>query len=377
MDAAAKGVLQELEQILDTTLLVDDALDWKRLAEPNAFQSSLTRQPYIVYGDDGIPVDIEYLSMYDPEPEEPSLPARPDPGEFAPSISLLDKLVFRKKRLYEAGRLAYETAIQHWVAERQEAMARFVAELNRWSDAAKVIDRENNQRYQQCIADQNQWREEKVAFDEHRCIRQASVDRFRQAYDRREPDAVERYVLEVLSHSSYPDYFPRGIHLRYHPADRAMEVRIRLIHPDDLPTVASVSYVKSRGDIKSKPLSRTALNALYGKVVKAVCVRTLHEVLESDTADAIDQVLVNGCVDCIEPSTGHDQQAVIASVLTSKAQFVDLRLERVDATSCFDGLGGRGTARGLPKLRAVSPFEFSSDKTTLEYPENYATARSG
>ena len=58
-------------------------------------------------------------------------------------------------------------------------------------------------------------------------------------------------------------------------------------------------------------------------------------------------------------ATGHDHDSIILSVYSTKTHFLGLRLDRIDATSCFEGLGGRGTTRGIAKLTSVEAIVFN------------------
>ena len=69
---------------------------------------------------------------------------------------------------------------------------------------------------------------------------------------------------------------------------------------------------------------------------------------------------MNGYVDTVDAATGHDHDSVILSVYSTKTHFLGLRLDRVDATSCFEVLGGRGGAtRGIAKLTSVEAIVLS------------------
>lgn len=356
MNADASHKLQVLEQLQTMTLTVDSRLDWDSLISKQAFKADLQIKPFIVYGDEGVPVDIEYLDMPDTKPEEPVFSDRPVVSSFEPQLSMLDKLAFRELRLQRAGHDAYLEALQQWELERQEQMAEFVRQSERWMEAARAIDQENAERYEQCVEDQQIWLQQRQQFEEQGNETKESIARYKQAYLRKEPAAVQRYVVDVLSRSGYPEYFPDDIVVRYDSSTRAVDVSLCLPHPDDLPSVELVSYVKTRDEIKSKPLSKTALNSLYSKVVRAVSIRTLHKVIKSDTANAVQHVLVNGFVNTVDKSSGEQAQVNIVSVATTTRKFLDLRLNKVDTTSCFNGLGGRGSASSLPKLVSVKPF---------------------
>lgn len=356
MNAEASSSLQMLEQLQAMTTTVDSRLDWGSLVSEQAFHTTIEPKPFIHYGDEGVPVDVEYVDIPTAKPEEPVLPARPVEGSFEPTLGMLDKLAFREMRLLRKGHDAYLDALQQWELDRQHQMTVFERESQRWFEAAESIDRENAKRYEQCIEDQKIWLQQKQQFEEEGNETVESIENFRKAYLRKDPPAVQRYISEVLSRSIYPDYFPDELTVSYDSSTRAVVVSMQLLQPAALPAVASVTYVETRDEIKSKPLSKTARNSLYGNVVKAVCVRTLHKIITSDTANAVQHVIVNGYVHTAGQSSGDETQLIIVSVATTRRKFLNLRLNKVDTASCFDGLGGRGAFHNLPKLQSVKAF---------------------
>ena len=359
MNADAKSTMQELDQLLERTLTIDDRLDWASLVEIEQFKSSIPRRPFITYDENDTPVDIEYLTIPDPKPIEPEVPPKPLANEYTPQVGFMDKVMFRENRLVQEAHEAYKADLNHWQNSAEQNNRKHAKALQLWSDTAESIDKKNDHRYRQCIDDQKVWHAEKLEHEKKSQIVMERVAAFKNAYECKDPVAVEKYCTEVLSRSIYPDYFPDDIAVNYQPESKSLRVMIKLIHPDDLPTVASVSFVKSRDEIKPKDLSATAKNTLYANVARSIAVRTLHELIESDTADAIEHVIVNGYVDTVDLATGHDHDSVILSVYSTKTHFLGLRLDRVDATSCFEGLGGRGTTRGIAKLTSVDAIELN------------------
>lgn len=356
LNANAQRDLTELEQLLAHTLDIDDRLNWQSLVDIPPFKSTTPRKPYIIYNKEGIPTDVKYLEIPDSKPAKPAVTGQPKKYDFSPKIRVIDKILFRSDALREQAKLAYERAFQQWKTDYQKKATQYSRALARWHAMADSIDLQNKQRYEQCLEEQEQWRADKQAYDEKVQLAVETVEKFRAEYEIATPSAVVKYFTEILSRSIYPDYFPDDFVVRYEESNKSLVVRKKLLRPDDLPSVASVSYVKSRDEIKTKELTTTAKNKMYASVVRAISVRTIHEIFESDTADTVQHVVFNGFVDTVNLSTGHDQGCVVVSLYSSKQNFLSLRLDRVDATSCFDGLGGRGTTSSISKLKAVDPF---------------------
>jgi DNA polymerase III epsilon subunit-like protein len=359
MNADAKQATQELARLLKRTLSNSDRLDWSTLSESKPFKSSIRKRSFIRYDKRDMPVDIDYLSMPEAQPTQPDVPPKPSSTDFAPQVEFIDKLLLREPRLVNSARESYQRAVEQWKTSAEQNQLNYEQALQSWFDTAKSIDEENNQRYQQCIEDQKQWHAE--LLDHQKKIKVADEDLavFKQAYELGNRQAVEKFILEVLAHSNYPDYFPDDVSVEYQPAKKMLHVRVKLLHPDDLPTLTSVAYSKARNEIKPKLLSVSARNALYTNVVRAVAIRTLHEVFETDAADKISHVIVNGYVDTVNLTTRLDQQTVVVSLHSSKKQFAALILNKADVGELFEKLNGRGSTSSIPKLTNVKPIKFT------------------
>lgn len=64
--------------------------------------------------------------------------------------------------------------------------------------------------------------------------------------------------------------------------------------PEQLPTIESYKYVKTRDEIIEKQLSESAKKTLYESVIYQICIRTIHELFEADIVNAIEGIAFNG-----------------------------------------------------------------------------------
>jgi len=155
----------------------------------------------------------------------------------------------------------------------------------------------------------------------------------------------------VLGNSSYPDFFPKSYDIDYEEESRILVVDYQLPAPDNLPSVAKVTYVKSRDEMTEKPIAVGTRNKTYDSVIYQVALRTLHELFEADNTDALDAVNFNGFVRSIDPASGHEVNACILTIQAKKDEFVGINLAAVDPKACFKKLRGVGSA----KLHAITP----------------------
>lgn len=159
----------------------------------------------------------------------------------------------------------------------------------------------------------------------------------------------------VLSNSEYPNFFPQEFELEYNPSNKVLLVEYLLPSISDLPTLKSVKYIQSRNEFKEEPLSDAALNKIYDNLLYQITLRTIHELFEADSIDAVHSIVFNGLVRSIDKTNGNEVEACILSVQTPKKEFEEINLEQVDPKLCFKGLKGIGSSK-LHSLTPIAPI---------------------
>jgi restriction system protein len=99
------------------------------------------------------------------------------------------------------------------------------------------------------------------------------------------------------------------------------------------------------------PLSQAELNRVYDDLLYQIALRSLHELFRSDTAGGVEAIVFNGWVKSIDKATGKEIMPCVLTVQTTRSDFVQLNLERVEPKLCFKAL--RGIAN--PKLHTITP----------------------
>ena len=166
-----------------------------------------------------------------------------------------------------------------------------------------------------------------------------------------EVDAIVEYNDLVLSSSNYPDYFLQECDLAYHLSAKTIIIDYRLPSPDDLPRLRGVKYIASRDQFEEQFISDAHAARLYDDILYQVVLRTVHEVFEADTVNALDAVAVNGIVTAVDRTTGKPVTACVLSLLAGRAEFLEINLAQVDPKACFKSLKGVGSS----KLHGLSP----------------------
>ena len=324
--AEAQSNIDRVKGILHHTLDVDDAVDWGSLKNRTEFVDKTLQDPVLVLDKKGRPDSFV----------ESVAPTRPKVDDFQIEISFWQILFGQKKKLLDKQAEKYDAATA------------------KWKKNVTSSKRENVRRQAMLAERQTQWDKRKNAHDTKKQRFNSLVDEFDRKYREKDTEAIVEYCELVLHNSEYPDSFPKDYELQYNPQNGIVVVEYALPRQRDIPTLLSVSYVKSRDETKEKHISAVEVRRLYDATLYQIALRTIHELFEADVVEAISSIVFNGIVTDINPSTGKSQTNCIMSIQASKKDFLDLDLANVDPKKCFRALKGVSGAK-LSELSPIPP----------------------
>jgi restriction system protein len=196
--------------------------------------------------------------------------------------------------------------------------------------------------------------EAKIAADEK--VRRTEIQRFRAAYLEANSGAVCALVELALAKSSYPDGFHDQIRTAFDPASRQIIIDFRIPTLDEVvPTADKYKYSKSSDQISETKRSEIGRRDLYSRIVAQTALRTIYEVFFADHEGKIDVIILNAHVETIDPATGRDIRPCLISVRTTRKQFSELELARVQPLACLKQLKAE-VSRSPAELHAVRPL---------------------
>ncbi len=403
-DTEAKAAIEALKNILNHTLKINDAIDWNQLKDRTAF-----KEPEPALELPPLPEPLPLPKSPNPEvaPPKPAPAVRHNPPsqnsvKYQPKFGFLDKFITSRKTNKV---IVAESLFQHdyadWFAEckrlnEQDANAIMEWEENQkriecknlslqadWKRSVERTRIENNDRRswwekhcEQFRAKHDEsmkeWEFRKEEYYERQKAAHAAIDQNKANYITKEHGAVEDYCDTVLSNSMYPDYFPKDWDLDYNPNSRTLMIEYVLPAPESLPTLKEVQYIQSKDDYKEAHLSGKEQEALYDSLIYQIVLRTIHEMFEADTADALDVVAINGIVTAVDKTTGHNVTSCILSVLARKEPFMQINLSSIEPKACFKSLKGIAASR-LVGLTPVSPV-MTIDRNDRRFVAAYGVA---
>ena len=102
--------------------------------------------------------------------------------------------------------------------------------------------------------------------------------------------------------------------------------------------------------------------------------RTIHELFEADTANALEAISFNGWVTSVNKATGTEETSCIVTIQVRKEEFLKVDLARVDPKLCFKNFKGVAGSK-LAGLAPVQPI-LQIDKSDRRFVSAYDVADS-
>lgn len=326
----AQDAIQQLQQTLISALSIDNSIDWNTLKDNRPYSESKPKK-----------VSLNIFSPF-PIPSAPN----PDDDAFLPKLNWLCLLFNSKKaiRIQEA-KERYAQAHESWLAKKQK--------IDSFNAQKQEQYRQELQRqeltYQKSMAT---YEEAKAVFEEEQKNNNLLIDNKKSLYMSGDTEAVIYYCEKVLANSIYPDAFPKDFTLDYNGDTKMLVVEYQLPAPHHLPNIKDVRYLKTKDEIKQIHFSEKELAKLYDELIYQITLRTLHELFEADTANALDAIIFNGWVTAVDKAHGNETTGCIVSIQASKDEFMAINLALVDAKACFKLLKGIGSSQ----LHSLSPI---------------------
>ncbi len=313
----AEEDINRLKTILKHTLKIDDAIDWNVLLDKTEYPTKK-------------PIKAKYIQITS-EPKIQDI-------EYQITPALLDKLFPKSRKRKE-----------------DEAKNKFKSDYDNWKKIKTETEKKNKDidfNHSQCS---KEWESNKHKYKERQLELNKKIENNKKQYLNKESSAITDYCEMVLTNSEYPDYFPQEWDIDYQKETKMLIIDYSLPNLDSLPTVKTIKYIISRDEFTESKLSNSVLNELYDSVIYQIALRTIHELYEADVVNAIESIVFNGIVDSIDKATGHNVNACIMSLQTSKDEFLAINLERIDPKASFKQLKGVGSSK-LYGLSSIAPI---------------------
>jgi restriction system protein len=309
--------LQALDTLLSSSLKPKYTIDWSALKNTSAFPISQPVQPAL------------QTALQEPKIDAPC---------FIPQLNWFTRLIPPIRNKAEA------TALGLFKHAHQE-----------WERAVTEADRLNRTRAEEFKRAFASWEKNKSEWLEKQATSNAIIDRAEEDYRSGKLESITEYCEMVLHNSEYPDSFPCDAVVAYIPETRTAVVDYSLPDISALPTLKEVKYIAARDAFQNVAVSETWLNRTYDSVLYQIALRTLYELFQADTVNAIDSIVLNGWVTSTDKAIGKQVTGCVLSVHAMKSEFMDVNLDQVEPKACFKKLKGVSAAK-LTALQPIRPI---------------------
>ncbi len=199
-------------------------------------------------------------------------------------------------------------------------------------------------------------------------LKNAEIDQFEAAYKKADVFAVESYNTMVLDCSEYPDKFPQEFRVAYVSESKQLIIDYQLPSMSIVPNLVEYKYVKAKDEIQSKPRKPKDVREQYEDLLMAVTLRSIHEVFEADQEGHLEIVTFNAYVEGVDAATGKDIRPYLISLRTTKDQFNEIDLAKVDKKACLRNLGAQISANPTEVTPVKPVVQFNMyDKRFVEH----------
>ena len=332
--------LEEIENILNSSLIVSSAVDWEKLKKKDLYSEKIPSKP-----------------IQNSKKDYPSQPIKK-----IPKFSFIEKLFKSKKdkkiQYYED---EYSKKISEW-----EKLKLGVDNINHQID----LDFKND--LKKWKINVNEWEKTKREFFEQQEIYNDKIDEIKKEYLNNNPDSIVSYCEMVLNNSKNPEDFPNNFQLEYNPENKILILEYELPSLELMPNIKEVKYISSRNQLKEIYISESQLNKMFDETIYKITLKTLHELFKADLAKALEGISFNGWVRSINKATGKEENNCILSIQVKKDEFTEIDLSKVDPKACFKNLKGVASSK-LSTLTPVQPI-MQISKVDKRFIEGYEVA---
>jgi len=304
-----------------------------------------------------------------PKPELLLIPPKPFlvQPKFQPKYNFIENLfTFLKNRKYQKLKIIFDIAYEEWIKEIKRIEEEWMVlkiKVEEENKAAENIYKkriESAEKQKQNIA--LKYKKLSSEWDLEKSIFLAEVEAFNLKIEARKSNylkknkfEVEFYNYNILKSIEFLKIFPNDFELDYNVVNGILIIEYILPSIEDIPTLKEVRYLSTKNEIREIHLSEPQIKAFYDRTIYNIILGIIHVIFESDIANAIDAVSINGWVNSIDKRTGRRINSCIVSLQTNKSEFIKINLKDVEPKLCFKSLKGVGSSE-LSNLVAIQPI---------------------
>lgn len=178
----------------------------------------------------------------------------------------------------------------------------------------------------------------------------------KEKYIKRDADEVETVFYEYMKLCMEKNIeFNTSFKIRYNSYSDTCILEYEYPNISIIPKIKEYKYIKKDNEIKEKTFSEKERMKMYESFILKLTLKMINYVFEFDDG-FMKNIVFNGKLDTIDPSTGKYAEFTILSVAVTNDQFMNVNLRRVEEKSCLKSFGMR-YINDLSDIKNVVPFE--------------------
>ena len=213
------------------------------------------------------------------------------------------------------------------------------------------------------------WKKEKTTFMRTQAEKNQQIDTFSKGFMSGDKKSVEKIYTLFLERIKLPFDYNLSIDAEYHSKDKFFIIDILLPSVEDIPTLKSVQYIKSRKEFKKNYYSDSYFKRKYDSVNYQIILMILNYIFDTSPNSLINMVTINGKINTIDKSTGQNISPYILSVNVSRSSFKEINLKSVDPKAWFKSAKGV-SASSLANVTPIAPV-ISMSRNDKRFIEGY------
>jgi restriction system protein len=229
-----------------------------------------------------------------------------------------------------------------WVLKRRLAWDEFVyAEERNRAAIAEQDDR--------AVAD---WKRSKESFDQEQL---AQAEEGRRRYESKDETRLLEYWARVLEQPVLGRQSKPARSLVYHDTQGKLVVTYAMPPIGELPKVDEVKFSQRENRVIEVPFSAERVTELHRDLIIKIALVVMYRLFQSDTANALNLIALNGTIDTIDRATGREANPCVIAVQAAKSDLMNMNFALVDTIAWLNRFGGE-VSENLAELSPITPI---------------------
>ena len=182
-----------------------------------------------------------------------------------------------------------------------------------------------------------------------------SLEARRRLYESKDEAALREYWARVLEQPIFGRQSKPARSLAYHETEGKLVISYVLPPVSELPKIDEVMFSQRENRTLEVPFSADRLTEMHRDLVIKIALVIMYRLFQSDTANALNLIALNGTIDTIDRATGREDSPCVIAVQAAKSDLMNMNFSLVETAACLNRLGGK-VSENLAEFRPITPI---------------------